>query len=354
MTEQELAEIPLFEGVQPALFKLLHRIATFAPGDELIVRGDEPKHILIIRSGEVAVHVGKVHLATRGRDSVLGEQAFINEGPHSTTCTAVTPVEAVCIPADVARAFLRDPAFVENLLRDLSNKLRASTNERYHRFGAHQLLFAEFSSHVHPKVLEDLLNDDQSYGAPQQVNDVAVLFSDIRGFTKYVHEAGRENSVSVAEELSAYLSAMTDLLHQRGAFVDKFIGDAVMAFWGYPRMTRPENDAVLACAEKMIALASRHTFGGDAACIGVGIEQGTCFMGNVGNDKKRQFTIIGDTVNVASRLEAKTKDLGNIVVGATFFNGLSPQQQARLQLHPNQDVRGAGLQPLYSINVGGQ
>jgi class 3 adenylate cyclase len=74
-------------------------------------------------------------------------------------------------------------------------------------------------------------------------------------------------------------------------------------------------------------------------------------MGNLGSDQKRQFTIIGDAVNVASRLESKTKEFGNIVVGSTFFNGLSTQQQPRLTLHENQDVRGAGPQSIYSLTV---
>jgi class 3 adenylate cyclase len=292
-----------------------------------------------------------VRLVTRKQNEVIGEQAFINQKPHSADCIALSPVQAICISKKDARTFLRDPAFVENLLRELSDKLRESTNERYVRYGTEQRLFSEFRSHLSREVRDKLLDDRTDYGAPQQIENVVILFADIRGFTSYVHEAGPKNSTRVADELSRYFAAITEVIQSYGGFVDKFIGDAVMVLWGYPGTERSHNDVIMKCSEEMITIASRHTFGGSPARIGIGIDQGTCFMGNLGSDQKRQFTIIGDAVNVASRLESKTKEFGNIVVGSTFFNGLSTQQQPRLTLHENQDVRGAGPQSIYSLTV---
>ena len=352
MANDDLSEIPLLAGVQPALLDLLTgRLKAFNTGEALLNRGDPPKHILIIRSGEVTVQVREVRLVTRKRDDILGEQAFINDKPHSADCIASSPVQALCMPVEAAKAFLLDPAFVRNLFKDISEKLREATDERYVRFGTEQRLFSEFRSHLSREVLEELLNKGEDYGAPRHVNDVAVLFSDIRGFTTYVHAAGPGKSADVAEELSAYLNAVTENIHSTRGFVDKFIGDAVMAFWGYPGIERPHNDEVLACAEVMIAVARRHLFGGKPGQIGVGINQGSCFMGNIGSAEKRQFTIIGDTVNIASRFEALTKTIGdNIVVGKSFFDGLSAQQQKRLSPHC-EDVRGAGMQTFYSLKI---
>lgn len=179
VANDDLTEIPLLAGVQPALLELLaDKVKGFNPSEALLNRGDAPKHILIIRSGEVTVQVKGVHLVTRKRGDILGEQAFINKKPHSADCVAATPVQAICMPAEVANALLLDPAFVQNLLQDISDKLREATDERYVRFGTEQRLFAEFRSHVSREVLGDLLNRGENYGAPRHVDDVAVLFSE--------------------------------------------------------------------------------------------------------------------------------------------------------------------------------
>lgn len=349
MATDYLSQIPLLRGVRPEQLQLLDgRLVAFQPGEPVITKDDPPKHIVLIQSGEVAVQVNGVHLVTRKRDEILGEQAFINGEPHSADCIAVTPVQATCLPADVARDFLSDSAFVQNLLAALSKKLRESTGERCIRYATEERLFAEFRSHVSAEVLTDLLNRGVSYGSPRQVENVAVLFSDIRGFTQYVHDSGGDAASLVAKELSDYLSDITDLIHRSHGFVDKFIGDAVMAFWGYPGIERRHNDEILQCAEGMVALGRRHTFGGNPGNIGVGINQGTCFMGNIGNSGKRQFTVIGDAVNVASRFESLTKDHGSIVVGKDFLDGLSEAQKLRFEPHIN-TVRGAGAQTFYSI-----
>jgi class 3 adenylate cyclase len=354
VANQDLSEIPLLAGVQPALLELLDgRVRAFNAGDPLLSRGDPPKHIIIIRSGEVVVQVRGVRLVTRKRDDVLGEQAFINDKLHSADCVATTPVEALCMPAEVAKALLLDQAFVRNLLDAIANKLRAATDERYVRFGTEQRLFSEFRSHVSREVLEELLNKGEDYGAPRHVDDVAVLFSDIRGFTSYVHGAGPEKAIHVASELSAYLNAVTEIIQSNLGFVDKFIGDAVMAFWGYPGILRAHNDAVLASAEEMVAVAGRHVFGDKPCEIGVGINQGSCFMGNIGSADKRQFTVIGDAVNLASRFETLTKEVGaDVVVGETFFNGLSPTQQKRFSAH-TKNVLGAGTHTFFSLSIEG-
>ena len=199
-----------------------------------------------------------------------------------------------------------------------------------------------------PEVLNDLLSSGQRYGSPRVVPNVAILFSDIRNSTDYAHSA--TDLEAFAADLSAYLSAITDVIHQHGGFVDKFIGDAVMAFWGYPGVPRPHNDVILACAEAMVKTAARHRLGRNEIRIGIGINQGACFMGNIGSKEKRQFTILGDAVNVASRIEHATKDLGSdLALDKSFFTELSGTQQNRLAPPVDVDIRGAGPHTLYKM-----
>ena len=349
MSSEDLSQIPLLRNVSPTLLaRLTGHLTPFSRGEAILSTGDQPKYIALIRSGEVAVKLNGIQLVTRKRDDIVGEQAFINDLPHSADCIAVTSVQAISMPVKTARMFLADGAFVRNLLMTLSDKLRDSTLERYMRFGTEERLFSEFRSHVSREVLTELLNSGANYGAPRHVDDVVVLFSDIRGFSAYVHQAEAANALTVAHDLSSYLSEATDVIHRRHGFVDKFIGDAIMAFWGYPGLRRVANDEILVCAEELVALAHRHRFGGEPVVIGVGINQGRCFMGNIGSAEKRQFTILGDVVNVAARLEAVTKERGTIVIGSTFFDRLSPASQARFT--PSiKDLPGVGRQELYSL-----
>jgi adenylate cyclase len=101
--------------------------------------------------------------------------------------------------------------------------------------------------------------------------------------------------------------------------VDKFIGDAVMAFWGAPLPEAEQEHLAASCAAEMIRISRRlagewRERGGPPLAIGVGIATGDAVVGNVGSEQLRAYTAIGDTVNLASRLEGKTKDLAVPVV----------------------------------------
>jgi adenylate cyclase len=155
---------------------------------------------------------------------------------------------------------------------------------------------------------------DQFFSHPESmlVGDnrvLAVLFSDIRDFTRI--SEGKEPQ-EVVESLNAYFSMMVDVIMNRRGLVDKFIGDAIMAFYGAPvRRADDASQAVLSGFEMLEALEkfNRH----QEQCerpgfrIGIGINYGPVTIGNIGSDKKMDYTVIGDMVNVASRLENATK-----------------------------------------------
>jgi len=138
---------------------------------------------------------------------------------------------------------------------------------------------------------------------------LAVLFSDIRSFTT-ISEGLQPDQI--VESLNQYFTIMVDAITNRGGIVDKYMGDAIMAFFGAP--VRREDDAyqaTLACLDMLDALGDFNIWqqqrGRPVFKIGIGLNYGGVTVGNIGSDKKMDYTVIGDMVNLASRLEGLTK-----------------------------------------------
>lgn len=151
--------------------------------------------------------------------------------------------------------------------------------------------------------------------------DLAILFSDIRSFTT-ISESMRPDDL--VNSLNRYFSMMVDIIMHRGGVIDKYIGDAIMAFFGAP--VRHDDDAaqsVLAALEMTEELErfNAHQRGIDKPefKIGVGINFGTVTVGNIGCDKKMDYTVIGDGVNLASRLEGLTKPYHQPLIFSEFL-----------------------------------
>lgn len=133
---------------------------------------------------------------------------------------------------------------------------------------------------------------------------VVVLFSDIRGFTAIAESLP---PMQMASQLNEYFSVMVECVFRHGGALDKFIGDAIMAYWGAPEARDDDADcAVTAALDMQLALetlnARWRVEGRPELHVGIGIHQGDAFVGNIGSPRRLEFTLIGDTVNVASRL----------------------------------------------------
>ncbi len=145
---------------------------------------------------------------------------------------------------------------------------------------------------------------------------LAVLFSDIRNFTTLAENLPPE---SIVESLNRYFSVMVDVIMARKGIVDKYIGDAIMAFYGAP--VHHEDDAQQAVRSGLEMIESLEEFnrwqaerGRPRFTIGVGINYGAVTVGNIGSEKKMDYTVIGDMVNLASRLEGLTKIYGEPLI----------------------------------------
>ncbi len=140
---------------------------------------------------------------------------------------------------------------------------------------------------------------------------IAVLFSDLRGFTTYAERLPPERLVN---ELNAYLQAMVEAIRAEGGVVDKYIGDAIMVVFGVPSSANDDALRALRTAGAMQRALAAHNNARAAQHLpplaqGIGVHYGHAVAGNIGTPTRLQYTVIGDVVNVASRLESSTKTL---------------------------------------------
>jgi class 3 adenylate cyclase/DNA-binding response OmpR family regulator len=166
-----------------------------------------------------------------------------------------------------------------------------------------------FARYVPEDVMDEIIRKSQDSGTQSEVRNLAVLFADIRNFTKISESNGAQDVVTF---LNAYFSLMGNRIVAAGGHVDKFIGDAIMAIFGVPKpLPNAPVNAILA-AMRMISVlpevdTSHIAVSGTGVSIGIGINYGECVVGNIGFQDKMDYTVIGDTVNLASRLEGTTK-----------------------------------------------
>lgn len=170
---------------------------------------------------------------------------------------------------------------------------------------------AAFSRYVSPSVVDSILKDPSKLELGGERKRMSVFFSDIRGFTTISEGMSPEKLV---EALNIYLTRMTEIVFQHQGVLDKYIGDAVMAFWNAP-FDQPDHAllAVQTSIEMQKALDQMNkekAFGDVVIHIGCGVNTGDMVVGNVGGAARFDYTVIGDNVNLGSRLEGLTKEYG--------------------------------------------
>jgi len=175
------------------------------------------------------------------------------------------------------------------------------------------------SRYIDPSIADQLLANKSDIFEGQNIH-ATVLFSDIRGFTTFTEQLGAQGTVNLLNE---YFEIMVDCISKEGGILDKFIGDAIMAGFGIPQSLGNNEDRGLRAALSMIREleawnVTREAEGKIPVHIGVGLNSDNIVSGNIGSKKRMDFTMIGDGVNLAARLESACKQYGAKILISEF------------------------------------
>lgn len=217
-----------------------------------------------------------------------------------------------------------------------------------------------FERYVAPTVVAEILADPQAAQGilRGRLLEVTVLFADLQGFTALTRRRSAAGQTELhVRQLNAYLGAMVEVITAHGGTVDKFIGDAVMAVFGSPvgRGPGPEALAALRCAramgERLQQLnAAWRQQGLEPLASGIGLASGPVLAGQIGSPQRLEFTVIGDTVNRASRLEGLTRSLqAAICLDAATAERVGPQPDLPLQSFGPQRIKGLDAVEVFGL-----
>jgi len=216
---------------------------------------------------------------------------------------------------------------------------------------AHEaVVLSNFQRYFGPNLVDEIAGQASAVGIGGIKQPAVIFFSDIRGFTPMSSEMSPDDLASL---LCDYFTDMVDIVFEYGGTLDKFMGDAIMAVWGAPLQRADDADrAMNAAVEMMAALKELNTqwsaMGRPPIEVGIGINYGEVFAGNIGSNRRLEYTVIGDPVNVAHRLCSQASP-GQILVTEPFYAKLkNPPDAEKLDLR----VRGKKDEvPTYRVKL---
>jgi adenylate cyclase len=177
-----------------------------------------------------------------------------------------------------------------------------------------------FSKYVSKDVVEEILRNESSLELRGQKLHMSVYFSDIRGFTSF---SEKMDPVELSDLLNKYFTPMSAIITRHQGTIDKYIGDAIMAMFGAP--INYQDHAFKACHAAIDCVVALEKINQDFSAknwpkidIGIGINSGFMNAGNIGSETIQNYTVIGDSVNLGSRLESLTKEYGVKIIISEF------------------------------------
>lgn len=252
-------------------------------------------------------------------EQFFGAESIVSQGVRSTICA---PLVTAANVHGVLYADRLDPfaAFSADHLEMISavaalTAVTVETVKAHKRLAREEVARANYSRFMPEYVVQQLLEDPDSFRLGGANQTITVLFADIRGFTAM---AENENPEDVVRLLNHYFTAMTEIIFEHGGTLDKYIGDGLMALFGAPTATPDDarnalKTAVAMQRELQSLKKDLNEEGYSGISVGIGLHTGVATIGYIGSERRSEYTAIGDTVNLASRLESNTKG-GQILI----------------------------------------
>ena len=194
-----------------------------------------------------------------------------------------------------------------------------------------------FSQYMSPVMVEKLAQSNKSLKLGGERREMTFLFSDIRGFTA-ISEKYKDDPESLTVLINSILTVLSDEVLDQDGTIDKYMGDCIMAFWNAPSEDPFHREKSIEAAFKMSEALNKlneslDRKGENKLSIGIGINSGECIVGNMGSEKRFDYTVLGDAVNLASRLEGQSGNYGmQIILGEETIKKISKNEYFQFEL----------------------
>ena len=286
-------------------------VESFQPGDVFIKEGDPSDSIFFVTWGEVEILKGDFRIDTSRSGSVIGEMGVLTKSPRSASIKALEEVETLKILADdFNRVLDSHPEVLRTLLFEQMGKVTSSQKVRADQANdiqkAEGMLSKIVSPQVRDKVLKEQKPEDLLKG---MLNETAILFFDIRGFSSAAEKVTPDQLLRTLNEHIAHIDAA---ITRHEGFIANYIGDAILAVFNCPVQIAEPAAAAVRCYQEARAeldkLKEQSRESGQLFFeLGAGINYGEIVSGAIGTEDRFNFTILGDEVNLAARLEGLTR-----------------------------------------------
>lgn len=288
-------------------------------------------------------------------ERLRGVESIVSQGVRSTICAPLAVERGVhgalyADRLDPFAVFTRDD--LELISAIAAQTAVAVENVRNHeRLAREEVVRASYGRFVPEYVVNQMLQNPESFklGGANQL--ITVLFADIRGFTRLAEHAPPEQVVQL---LNRYFSAMTDIIFAHNGTLDKYLGDGLMALFGAPQATPQDAANAVAAAvqmqQRMLDFNEElRAEGIDQITIGVGLHTGEATVGYIGSERRSEYTAIGDTVNLAARLESNAGG-GQILLTEATARAASDTSYALRPRDPISVKNRVQPVPLYEVD----